>query len=99
MFSTLGMEAFSERARVELRATGEQASKRDVTTRQTLTPQETQIARLAAEGLSNPEIAARLFISTSTVDYHLRKVFRKLGITSRVRLSHVLLPSDGQLPA
>jgi DNA-binding CsgD family transcriptional regulator len=99
MFATLGMEAFSERARAELRATGEQASKRSATAQQTLTPQETQIARLAAEGLSNPEIAARLFISASTVDYHLRKVFRKLGITSRVRLSHVLLPPDGQAPA
>ena len=90
MFDAMGMEAFAERARAELRATGEHARKRTVETTDPLTPQEAQIAALAAEGLSNKEIAARLFISASTVEYHLRKVFRKLGITSRVRVAHAL---------
>ena len=90
MFDAMGMAAFSERARAELRATGELARKRTVEARERLTPQEAQIARLAAEGATNAEIAARLFISASTVDYHLRKVFRKLGITRRVKLAQVL---------
>jgi DNA-binding CsgD family transcriptional regulator len=96
LFGSLGMDAFADRARAELRATGEQAGPRDVAASDTLTPQETQIARLAAEGLPNAEIAARLFISASTVDYHLRKVFRKLGISSRVRLSQELPVSAGR---
>ncbi len=95
MFETLGMEAFADRARAELRATGERARKRSVETQDVLTPQEAQIARLASEGLSNQEIAARLFISASTVDYHLRKVFRKLGITNRTRLAHMLRQPEG----
>jgi DNA-binding CsgD family transcriptional regulator len=90
MFDTLGMEAFAERARAELLATGEHARKRTAHTREVLTPQEAQIAWLAGAGASNKEIAARLFISASTVEYHLRKVFRKFGITGRVQLAQVL---------
>jgi DNA-binding NarL/FixJ family response regulator len=79
----MGIEAFADRARRELAATGETARKRTAGTSSQLTAQETQIARLAGDGLSNPEIGARLFISTRTVQYHLGKVFTKLGISSR----------------
>ena len=88
-FSGIGAGAFAERARRELQATGETARKRGVETRDDLTPQEAQIARLARDGLSNPEIGARLFISPRTVQYHLHKVFAKLDITSRNQLSRV----------
>jgi DNA-binding CsgD family transcriptional regulator len=90
MFAAIGMEAFAERARRELAATGETARQRTVEARDTLTPQEAQIARLARDGLSNPEIGARLFISARTVQYHLGKVFTKLEISSRLQLQRAL---------
>ena len=91
MLDATGMEAFAERARRELQATGETVRKRTVQTGdQELTAQEAQIARMARDGLSNPEIASRLFISARTVQYHLRKVFAKLGISSRSQLDRVL---------
>jgi DNA-binding CsgD family transcriptional regulator len=91
MLEAMGMDAFAERAGRELRATGETARKRTAAARdEELTGQEAQIARLAREGLSNPEIGSRLFISARTVQYHLAKVFAKLGIASRSQLSHVL---------
>jgi len=88
-FSAIGGEGFAERARNELLATGETARKRTDDERGVLTPQEAHIARLARDGLSNPEIGAQLFISPRTVQYHLRKVFLKLDITSRNQLSRV----------
>jgi len=90
LFTEFGMEAFAERARVELEATGEHARKRTVETRDELTPQEAQVSRLAAGGATNQEIAAQLFISPSTVDYHLRKAFRKIGVKSRHQLKQHL---------
>lgn len=91
MFVSMGIEAFAERARLELLATGERARKRTVETQIQLTPQERQIARLVRDGARNQEIAAQLFISPSTVQYHLVKVFRKLGVTSRTQLARVLV--------
>lgn len=85
MFGRMGAEAFAARARRELLVTGQKVSKRAAAGAE-LTPQEAQIAQLAGEGLTNPEIAAQLFISTHTVEWHLRKVFTKLGITSRRQL-------------
>jgi DNA-binding CsgD family transcriptional regulator len=89
-FRDAGMEAFAERARLELEATGERARKRTMDTLDQLTPQETQIARLAAQGETNRAIAAQLFISASTVEYHLRKAFRKLSVKSRTQLAERL---------
>ena len=91
MLEEIGMKAFAERARRELWATGESTRRRDVESHIELTAQELQIARLAGSGLTNPEIGTRLFISARTVEYHLGKVFGKLGITSRSQL-------DGALP-
>ncbi len=90
MFAQMGMEAFAARAASELRATGETVRKRSPATLRELTAQETQVARLASEGLSNPEIGARLFISSRTVQYHLSKVFTKMNLTSRNQLSRAL---------
>jgi DNA-binding CsgD family transcriptional regulator len=96
-FTSIGMEAFAERARRELAATGETVARRTVETRDELTAQERQIARLARDGLSNLEIGARLFLSQHTVAYHLRKVFAKLGISSRRQLAAALPRSESEL--
>ena len=93
LFTTMGAEAFAERAARELLATGEKVRKRTAETRGQLTAQETQIAELAREGHSNPEIGAQLFISPRTVEYHLHKVFTKLEISSRNELQRAL-PSE-----
>ena len=95
LFTVIGADAFAERARSELLATGEKVRKREVDTYSQLTPQEEHIVRLARDGRTNPEIAAELFISTRTVEWHLRKVFAKLGIASRRDL-HNALPPRGQ---
>jgi DNA-binding CsgD family transcriptional regulator len=92
----MGIDAFAERARRELAAAGEAAHKRVIEPGVELTAQEAQVARLARDGLSNPEIGARLFISTRTAQYHLSKVFTKLGISSRSQL-HRVLPADADL--
>jgi ATP/maltotriose-dependent transcriptional regulator MalT len=86
MFTDMGMEAFAERARRELYATGERVRRRAIETHDQLTPQEAQIVQLAIGGLTNPEIGARLFLSARTVEWHLRKVFDKLGVGSRREL-------------
>jgi DNA-binding CsgD family transcriptional regulator len=97
LFTEIGADAFTERARRELLATGEKVRKREADTYSQLTSQEEHIVRLARDGRTNPEIAAELFISTRTVEWHLRKVFAKLGITSRRDL-HTALPPRGQQP-
>jgi DNA-binding CsgD family transcriptional regulator len=90
LFIAIGMEAFAERARHELLATGETVRKRSPETRDQLTPQESQIARLASEGLTNPDIGGQLYLSRRTVEWHLRKVFDKLEIRSRRELPAAL---------
>lgn len=103
MFVRFGMDGFAERARSELSAAGEPTRTRRSWLGDQLTPQERRIAMLAAEGCTNPEIASRLFISASTVDYHLRKVFRKLKVTTRTQLAWLLqdaqpVPADADRP-
>jgi ATP/maltotriose-dependent transcriptional regulator MalT len=90
LLSRIGAEAFAERARRELQAAGDTVRKPAAARRDVLTPQETQIARLAADGGTNPEIGAQLFISARTVEWHLRKVYPKLGIKSRRQLRSAL---------
>jgi DNA-binding CsgD family transcriptional regulator len=97
MFDTMGATAFAERARVELLATGEHARSRRIEAALDLTPRELQIARLAAQRETSREIAGRLFISANTVDYHLHKVFQKLGVSSRRELAGMLKDEVGQL--
>jgi DNA-binding NarL/FixJ family response regulator len=96
-FTLMGIAAFAERASRELLATGETVRKRTVDTRDELTPQERQIAELARDGLSNPEIGARLFLSRRTVEWHLRHVFAKLGIKSRRELASTLTRGASKL--
>jgi DNA-binding CsgD family transcriptional regulator len=96
-FAAMGAEAFAERARRELVATGEKLRKRRDESRDELTPQEEQIARLARDGLTNPQIAAQLFLSTRTVEWHLQKVFGKLGIKSRTALHDALPDASREL--
>jgi len=95
LFRTLGTVPWAERAEAELRATGETARHREPSTLDRLTPQELQIARLAAQGLTNREIAAHLFLSPRTVEYHLGKVFTKLRLASRTELIRCGLPARG----
>jgi len=97
MLSDMQMEAFAERARRELVSTGEIVRKRTVETRDELTPQEVQIAQRAADGRTNAEIGAQLFLSPRTVEWHLRKVFGKLGVGSRKELGSALSDA-GQAP-
>jgi DNA-binding CsgD family transcriptional regulator len=95
MLAAIGMEAFAERARRELIATGEKVRKRTVDTVTVLTAQEAYIARLAREGRTNPEIGAQMYLSARTVEWHLRNVFAKLGVSSRREL-HTALAQLGQ---
>jgi DNA-binding NarL/FixJ family response regulator len=99
LFTAIGAEAFAERARSELLATGEKVRKREVDTYHQLTAQEEHIGRLARDGRTNGEIAAELFISTRTVEWHLRKVFAKLHITSRRELHQALPAPDRHAPS
>jgi DNA-binding NarL/FixJ family response regulator len=96
LFSSCGAEGFRDRARVELRATGDRAPEKPTASRPEQTPQEAQISRLVAQGASNREIAAELFISQSTVEYHLHKIFLKLGVKSRTQLANRVRESGGR---
>jgi DNA-binding CsgD family transcriptional regulator len=98
MFTSMDMAAFAERARRELLATGAVVRKRSPDALAGLTPQEIQIARMAVDGLTNPEIGAQLFISNRTVEWHLRKVYMKLGIGSRRHLGGALSAGAGISP-
>ena len=98
IFDSIGAAAFAERARIELRAAGGHARQHTIQTPDTLTAQEALIARLAGDGASNPQIAAQLFISPATVAYHLRKVFTKLGVSSRSQLAPALPARHGAAP-
>jgi DNA-binding CsgD family transcriptional regulator len=98
IFEGLGTVPWAERARGELNATGESARKRDASTIDDLTPQELRIAQLVAAGASNRDAAAQLFVSPKTVEYHLRKVFLKLGLSSRIELARVQLAGPDQGP-
>jgi DNA-binding CsgD family transcriptional regulator len=93
-FCANGFAAFAGRAEVELRATGERVGKRGAAAHDRLTAQEAQVARLVADGNSNRQVAGLLFISENTVQYHLRKVFRKVGVSSRTQLTRVVLDQD-----
>src|SRR5262249_27347548 len=96
-FERLRAAPWAKRAAAELRASGETTRRRHPSTRDQLTPKEIQVARLVSEGKSNKEIAAQLFLSPRTIDYHLRKVFTKLGLTSRTQLAHVPLGNSETL--
>jgi DNA-binding CsgD family transcriptional regulator len=98
VFVGLGTALWAERARTELNATGETARKRDASTIDDLTPQELRIAQLVAGGASNRDVAAQIFVSPKTVEYHLRKVFMKLGIASRIELARIPLAAPDQGP-
>jgi DNA-binding NarL/FixJ family response regulator len=91
MFDAMGLRLFAERARVELHATGEHIHKREVGAPEELTAREAQIATLVSQGEANREVAAQLFVTPNTVEYHLRKVFRKLGVSSRTQLARRIL--------
>jgi DNA-binding CsgD family transcriptional regulator len=97
-FDAIGAQGYGQRARRELLATGETVRKRNEDTRYELTAQEAQVAKMVSEGATNSEVAAQLFLSPSTVDYHLRKVFRKLGVSSRTQLARRLTPALGDVP-
>jgi DNA-binding NarL/FixJ family response regulator len=93
LFKEFGSASYAERARVELAATGERARKRSLDSDGRLTPPATRVAQLASQGSTNAEIAAQMFVSPSTVEYHLHKVFRKLGVRSRTQLARQVLDS------
>ena len=96
MLLEMGADGFAERAGAELEATGAHARRRTPNASLDLTPQEARVAALATDGASNSEIAAQLFLSVSTVEYHLHKVFRKLGVRSRTQLAHHVLETSPQ---
>ncbi|HEV3211990.1 MAG TPA: AAA family ATPase [Acidimicrobiales bacterium] len=99
LFVRFGMQGFARRAEAELRATGDRARRRDADTHAHLTPQEQRISELVAEGATNKDIAAQIYVSPATVEYHLHKAFRKLGVTSRTQLAQVVLQSSRQAAA